>query len=226
MKLLDCLDVTCSVQVRVSFLFFRCAVCLCTLLPDFYSQGSEAGSLICSHHVTHRKCSQLTGPIESKRSFQAGYVSLSGLAISSVPHYTMKTESQDKLVCETAKTEVTGRQERSREETDAPAGPRSMVTKPAPPPLPPPSGEDRTMEGGGQAGPERAVADTRLQPEETQTLQLCVRVTGGGGRPVPAPRRKSDLPSVPVPAPRVKTSQTTSRSPAAGKRGLSSSILG
>lgn len=223
-------------QQHISFLLFRCKVCHCTLLPEFYTQGSDAGSLICTHHVTDRKSTrfdfnQQIGSTnnQSKCKFHAGYVSLSGLAITSVPHYTMKIESQDKLVCETEKTEGTGRQEWSRGVKDtenSPVGLKSTVKKPAPLTLPPPSVKGRTVEGGEQTGPAPVVADSKLKQEETrQPSELsspCVRVTEGSARPVPAPRRMLDecSPSVPVPVPRVKTSQTTSSSPAAGKQGL------
>lgn len=223
-------------QQQISFLLFRCKVCHCTLLPEFYTQGSDAGSLICTHHITDSKstCVDLSQQIGSthnqpKCKFQAGYVSLSGLAITSVPHYTMKTESQDKLVCETAKTEGRVSQERSREVKDretSSVGPNSMVKKPPPLHLPSPSVKGRTGEGAEQGGPALTVADSKLQQEVAETQQPselsspCVRVTEGSGRLVPAPRRMLDSPSVPVPAPRVKTSQTTSSSPAAGKLAL------
>ncbi|XP_026201536.1 MICAL-like protein 1 isoform X2 [Anabas testudineus] len=213
---------------------FRCKVCRCTLLPEFYTQGSDAGSLICTYHTTDSKSTRAdfsqqigSADYQPKSMFQTGYVSLSGLVVTGVPHYTMKTESQDKLVCETAKTEVTGRQERSREVKDRETssdGLKSMVKKPAPLTLPPPSGKGRTVEVAEQAGPVPTVADSRIKQEAPESQQpsehssLRVRVAEGSGRPVPAPRRMltNDSSSAPVPTPRVKTSQTTSSSPAAG----------
>ncbi|XP_070780130.1 MICAL-like protein 1 [Enoplosus armatus] len=200
---------------------FRCKVCHSTLLPGSYTQGSDAGSLICTHHRTDSKSVDLNQQIGStenrpKCKFQAGYFSLGGLAISSVPHYTKKTESQDRLVCKTPETEGNERQERSRDYT---VGVQSRVKKPAPPHLPPPSVEDRTVEGAGKAGPEPILSYSKIQQDATKTQEPpklsspCEdRVTEGRSRPVPAPRRMLDSSVVPVPAPRTKTSQTADNS--------------
>ncbi|GLD60450.1 MICAL-like protein 2 isoform X3 [Lates japonicus] len=37
---------------------FRCTVCHSTLLPECYTQGGDAGSLICAHHITDSKSSK------------------------------------------------------------------------------------------------------------------------------------------------------------------------
>lgn len=197
---------------------FRCTVCHSTLLPGSYTQGRDACSLICTHHTTDSKSpdlNQQTGSAENrpKCTFQAGYFSLAGLAITSVPHYTKKTEPQDRLVCKTAETESKEQQERNREVR---AGENRDCIAPH---LPSPSVKDRTAEGAGRVGPAASLADSKIQQEATKTQEpselasACARVTEGSGRPVPAPRRTL----VPVPAPRTKTSQTMNNSPAAGK---------
>ncbi|XP_040917874.1 MICAL-like protein 1 isoform X2 [Toxotes jaculatrix] len=195
---------------------FRCKVCHSTLLPESYTQGSDAGSLICSHHVADGKSTRVDlshqiGSTENhhKCQFQAGYFSFGGLSITSVPHYTKKTESQDRLVCKTPDMDGKERQESSREvkgreNRDSTVGPKSTVKNPAPLP----SATDRTAE----------------QPPELPSP--CLQVTEGSSQPVPAPRRMLDSSAVPVPAPRTKTSQTTNSSTAAGSKSpLSSSHI-
>lgn len=183
-------------------------MCRSTLLPGSYTQGSEAGSLICTHHSksSHRVFNQQIGSADSrpKRASQTGHFSLGGLAITTVPHYTKKTESQDRLVGKTAETEGRDSQERSREVKD---GLQSIVRKPARSHLPPPSVKDRAIEEAGKAGPAAILADSKTEQE----------VTEGSSRPVPAPRRMLGSSVVPVPAPRTKTSQETNSSSAAGK---------
>ncbi|XP_051243111.1 MICAL-like protein 1 isoform X2 [Dicentrarchus labrax] len=210
---------------------FRCRVCHSSLLPGSYSRGSEAGSLICTHHKKDSKSTfvslnQRIGSTENrpKCKFQTGYFSLGGSAITSVPHYTKKTESQGRLVCKTAETEGKERQERSREVKDRQNGDytvglRSVVKKPALPHLPPPGDKDSTVEGAGKAGPAPVLADCKIQQGSTQEhselSSSSAGVTEGISRPVPAPRRTLDSSVVPVPAPRTKTSQTMNSSPAA-----------
>ncbi|XP_029014373.1 MICAL-like protein 1 isoform X2 [Betta splendens] len=201
---------------------FRCRVCHCTLLPDLYTRGSDAGALICVHHTKKSKsvCAEFRQQIGSARDeFQTNYVSLSGLAVTSVPHYTMNTEPQDKLVHRTAKTEMKDSQERIREENDGEscsAALRISVTTAAP------RGEGAERGGAdvgaGSLRQEVAQAEQTEQTVQTQRTQQPAepgaQVTGGGRRPVPAPRRTSHSPA-PVPAPRVKAPQTSCR-PAAG----------
>lgn len=205
-------------------------MCHCALLPGSYTQGSGAGFLICTHHITDRKSSRVdlspqTECTENRPEceFQAGYLSLGGLAVTSVPHYTKKTESRDRRVCRTAEAEGKERQERSREERDREdrghtVGLKGRVKKPAPPHPPPRRVRDRAVEGGGKAGPAPVAADGETQQEATKAQEPselsspCARAKEGSSRPVPAPRRMLDSAAVPVPAPR--TSETTD---AAGK---------
>ncbi|XP_022623222.1 MICAL-like protein 1 [Seriola dumerili] len=204
---------------------FRCKVCHSTLLPESYTQGSDAGSLICTHHLTDSQSSrvdlgQQTGSTDSRPQckFQAGYLSLSGLAISSVPHYTKKTESQDRQVCQTAEMEGRERWERSRENNKSTVALKSTAKKPAPPSPPRPSVKDGTAAGAGSAP---VLSDGKKEATETQPpselSSPCVRSTEGSAQPVPAPRRMFDSPVVPVPAPRAKTTHAANGSPAAGK---------
>ncbi|XP_049925932.1 MICAL-like protein 1 isoform X2 [Epinephelus moara] len=197
---------------------FRCKVCCSTLLPGSYTQGSDAGSLICTHHLTDSESTRvdLSQPVRSaesrpKRDYQSGYFSLGGSAISSVPHYTKKTESQDRLVCKTIETEGKERQERIKEvkeegNRDSPVGPK----KPARPRLP------------GKAGSAPIPTDSKSQQEGAKTQETselssqCERATEGRSRPVPAPRRLLDSSVAPVPAPRNKTAQPMYSSRSAG----------
>ncbi|XP_078126717.1 MICAL-like protein 1 isoform X1 [Sander vitreus] len=207
---------------------FRCKVCHSTLLPGSYTQGSDDGSLICTHHTSDSKSSgvdlnQQIGSTENrpKCEFQTGYFSVDGLAITSVPHYTKKLESQDRLVCKTPEQDGKDRWEKSTELKDSTVGLKSKVKKPTPLHLPPPSVEDMT-EGAVKARPATFLAESKIQQEVTKTQEPSelsstrVRVTGGSSRPVPAPRRMLDSSVVPVPAPRTKTAQPTSSSSAAG----------
>ncbi|TDH02625.1 hypothetical protein EPR50_G00154390 [Perca flavescens] len=198
---------------------FRCKVCCSTLLPGSYTQGSDDGSLICTHHATDSKSSgvDLNQQIRStenrpKCEFQARYSSVDGLATTSVPHYTKKTESRHRLVCKTPEQEGKDRWERSGElkDRDSTVGLKSKVKKPTPLHLPPPTVEDMTVEGAEKAGP------ATKTPEASELSSPRVRVTGGSSRPVPAPRRMLNSSVVPVPAPRTKTAQPTSGSSAAG----------
>ncbi|KAL7378170.1 hypothetical protein ABVT39_009760 [Epinephelus coioides] len=197
---------------------FRCKVCCSTLLPGSYTQGSDAGSLICTHHLTDSESTRvdLSQPVRSaesrpRRDYQSGYFSLGGSAISSVPHYTKKTESQDRLVCKTIETEGKERQERIKEvkeegNRDSPVGPK----KPARPRLP------------GKAGSAPIPTDSKSQQEGAKTQETselssqCERATEGRSQPVPTPRRLLDSSVAPVPAPRNKTAQPMYSSRSAG----------
>ncbi|XP_069557432.1 MICAL-like protein 1 isoform X1 [Brachyistius frenatus] len=177
---------------------FRCKVCRSTLLPESYTQGSDTSSLICTCHVADNKSThvdlnqQIRSPDNwTQRTIQTGYYSLGGSAITSVPCYTPKPESRDRLVCETAAAE---REERSREV----------------------KGRANT---GSTVGPDSHRPDSKVQQSATKTSEFsssCVPVTEASARPVPAPRRIVDPSVVPVPAPRTKMCQTMNSSPAAG----------
>ncbi|XP_034448970.1 MICAL-like protein 1 [Hippoglossus hippoglossus] len=214
---------------------FRCKLCHSTLLPESYTQGSDAASFICSDHFTDSKNTHVDlkqkTEYRPRRALQSGYVSLCGLAVSSVPHYTETTESRDRPVCEAAEAPGSERQERSsevecRDNRDSAAGLKNMLKTPAaahlPPPPPPPPSEG-SVAGAGKDEAAPIQTDGEMQQEATETHQPCVQVTEGSGRQVPAPGQMSDSSVAPVPAPRTKTSQTTTSSPAAGKSPLRSS---
>ncbi len=205
-------------------------MCHSTLLAGSYTKGSSAGSLICTHHTDGKNTcpdlSQQTGSTENQPNckFQAGFFSLSGLAITTVPHYAKKTESQDRLVCKRPEAQGKERHEgnrevRDRENRDCSAGINCREKKPAPPHLPTPVAEDSTE----KAGPAPTVADSKTQKEETKTQESselsspCAKKTEESSRPVPAPRRMSGSSLVPVPAPRTKNPQRMNSCPATGK---------
>lgn len=215
-------------------------MCSSTLLPGSYTQGSDAGSLICVHHTTELKStdsnlSRQDGPAENQPKCSPQTVfSLSGRAISSVPLYSKRAESLDGLVCVTADMEGRERQGMSTEGQDGESrdcadGVKRKVKKPAPPPPPPhPQLEvdDGVLEETGKAGPAAVLADDKVQQEATEPQQPsalvspCVHPTEEGRQLAPAPRRKLSSFTAPVPAPRTKTTQMANSSSAAGKWAL------
>ncbi|XP_037333083.2 MICAL-like protein 1 [Pungitius pungitius] len=161
---------------------FRCSVCRSALLPD--TQGSDGTSSICTHHSTTDSRPQCT--------FQAGYFSLGGLAISTVPDYKETAES----VCK--KTEERESKGRNVGLKDSAVGP------------------------GTSPRPGAALAEGKTQQEETKTQGTsglsspCAPVTEGSGRPVAAPRRMLDPSGAPVPAPRTRAARAQVSAPSAG----------
>uniref|UniRef100_A0A3Q1FZT3 MICAL like 1 n=1 Tax=Acanthochromis polyacanthus TaxID=80966 RepID=A0A3Q1FZT3_9TELE len=192
---------------------FRCKVCHSTLLADSYTRGSDTGSLICTYHTAdgksaHINLSQRPGSTDNQPEsrFQEVFFSLAGLAITSVPHYTIKPESQVRLVCKTTEADEKQRQERSRgikSREDSSVGPPRLLQ---------PGVKDKTVQGGEQSKPAPTVGDREVEQNVTETPELS---SSEGSRPVPAPRRMLDSSGVPVPAPRIKTSQKMISSPAA-----------
>ncbi|CAJ1075814.1 MICAL-like protein 1 [Xyrichtys novacula] len=189
---------------------FRCKVCLSALLPGSYTQGSEAGFLCCIHHLTESKSdpvdlNQHIGCTESEE----GYFSLGGSLITSVPHYTKKTESQDRLVSEAEQREQQeSREVNHRENRDFAVGLKSKVKKPERRHLPRVCVQNQEVGEAGKSGP----ADSNTEKDEKQTQELfgCslsfAQVTEGSSHPVPAPRRMLDPSAVPVPPTRSRTS--------------------
>uniref|UniRef100_A0A8C3ARC7 BMERB domain-containing protein n=1 Tax=Cyclopterus lumpus TaxID=8103 RepID=A0A8C3ARC7_CYCLU len=111
--------------------------------------------------------------------------------------------------------------EREQKVRDSTVGLKCTAKKSAPPPVHPPSVEDRTVKGAQKAGPVSLLAASKTQQEETKTQGTselsspCARVTEGSSRPVPAPRRMLDPSVAPVPVPRTKAPPRNS-SPALG----------
>lgn len=92
-------------------------MCHATLLPQSYTQGSDAGSLICTYHATNSKGTHVdvSGQTGSQSKLQTVCYSLGGQPITSVPNYTKKIESQGTPGCKTAETGGTERKEENRE---------------------------------------------------------------------------------------------------------------
>ncbi|XP_023144486.2 MICAL-like protein 1 isoform X2 [Amphiprion ocellaris] len=173
---------------------FRCKVCHSTLLADSYTRGSDTGSLICTYHTvdgksTYINLSQQPGSSDNQpeSKFQEVFFSLAGLAITSVPRYTKKPESQVRLVSRTTEADERERQERSREikNRESPVGP---------PRLPQPSVKDKMVKGEGS----RPVPAPR-------------RMLDSSGVPVPAPRIKTSQTMISSPA--AGSSSSPSKSP-------------
>lgn len=150
------------------FQCFRCKLCHSTLLPGSYTQGGDAGSLICSHHSSESRSShpdlrQHSGSTQNlkRATSQTACVSLSGLAISSIPCYTKETDSQGGLVSKPAETELNQGQERNSE--------------PARPP--------RTKAAPGGAGD--ALTDS------CRPVPAPRKMSSTSGAPVPAPRARA-----------------------------------
>ncbi|KAM7386434.1 hypothetical protein PAMA_009177 [Pampus argenteus] len=190
---------------------FRCKLCHSTLLPGSYTKGSDAGFLICTHHITDNKnipvdLRQQIGSTENtpRCKFQGGDLSLSGLAVSTVPHYPEKTNT-------TLEIERREKQERCREVKDSENRDSSVLKsmiKAAPSNPPPPVVKDTAAKGAGKAEPEPILADIEVQQEATNTeepSELSSRVAEGSSQTVPAPRHMSGSTAVPVAAPRTKS---------------------
>ncbi|XP_041673085.1 MICAL-like protein 1 isoform X2 [Cheilinus undulatus] len=188
---------------------FRCQLCHSNLLSGSYTKGSDAGFLFCNHHLTESKTTQVDlnqrigcSETQPECKFEEVCLSLGGSPILSVPYYTKKTESQDRLVCQ---TEVKVKEKENRDIT---VGLKRVVKKPARLHRPPSS-----VQHSRAAESVVIPAESISQQEEKQTQELselfpaCARVTEGQSRPVPAPRRMLDPSAVPVPAARNKTPQ-------------------
>lgn len=138
---------------------FRCRRCQLSLLSGTYAKGNIPNSLLCSHHIkSHR---------ESFSGDTCGYLSLSGLAVSSVPHYPTKTEPADELVCK--ESQICSR-----------AAPHSSVEK-APAQLP-------VSEDGENGCSDEKRGETGINREDAENILGGDRESGR--RPVPAPRHR------------------------------------
>ncbi|KAM9393350.1 LOW QUALITY PROTEIN: MICAL-like protein 1 [Pholidichthys leucotaenia] len=170
---------------------FRCKVCHSTLLPLFYTQGSDPGSLICSYHTTESKSNLQTESTTNQSKFKvhSGYYSLEGLPITRIPCYTKKADTQDRQACKTEELDKLEKKEGNREV------------------------RDRENETSSDGIPQPGIKES---PAPTRAHTSCARVTEGSTRPVPAPRQMLNPSVVPVPAPRIKTSHTMNTSLAVG----------
>lgn len=195
-------------------------MCRNTLLPGAYTQGSDAGTLICTHHTTGCSQSDLreqdrSAENQTKCQFQEA-LSLSGLVISSVPHYGRNTVSLDGLVCETTGMEGTSTEVRRGESRDPAAGARRSVKKAAPPP--PVSQTDVPDKAAEEARPSHVPEVAKTPNPAEGVVSPCKTATEGSNQPVPAPRRRLSSSVAPVPAPRTRISQPANRSTAAGEQ--------
>lgn len=175
----------------------RCKRCQLSLLSGTCAKGNIPNSLLCSHHIqSHR---------ESSSRDTCGYLSLSGLAVSSVPHYPTKTERADQLVCK-------GSQIRST------AAPHSSVEK-APARLP--------VSKDGENGRSGEKREAGITPEDA--ANILGGDLAGGQRPVPAPRRRvtsqgtTSSQNMSGSATRGSSDRTSDSAPVAAQLGSSSS---
>lgn len=195
-------------------------MCCNTLLPASYTQGSDAGTLICTHHTTgcsQSDVSQQDGSAENqtKCQFQEA-LSLSGLAISSVPRYSRDTVSLDGLVCEAAGMEGTSTEARRGESRDPAAGAKRSVKKAVAPP-PPVHQTDVPDKAEEEAAPAHVPEVAKTPNRAEGVVSPRETATEGNKHPVPAPRRRLSSSVAPLPAPRTRTSQPANRSTAAGE---------
>ncbi|XP_014048728.2 MICAL-like protein 1 isoform X2 [Salmo salar] len=173
---------------------FRCSVCSSTLLPGCYKEGSEVGSLVCTHHLTasqnaHPDYSKQTGSIENLPKLDEQEVTLSQGGLTDNPDlsdFIGKTDSGETVIFGRGQTETEGGERKTRHDT---------LKKPRPPCPPRPTVEEGKLEEAG----------TRpIQTTETLTVTPdSGSASASPGRPVPAPRRVLDS-TPPRPAPRTR----------------------
>lgn len=210
-------------HTTVFYLNFRCKLCHSALLPGSYTQGRDAASLICSHHITDGKNTSIVAHAligstgnSSKYKFETGFLSLSGVAITSVPHYPDKT--QDRLLHRTVDKAEKGCAAKDNKNSSVVLKSVVKPTCPNPPRL-----RVKDKEGAGKTAPASILADSTVQQEVTKTEESSElsSATEGNSRPVPTPRHMMQDSSAapvpaPVPAPRTKTLQKARNSPTAG----------
>ncbi|XP_077415927.1 MICAL-like protein 1 isoform X2 [Vanacampus margaritifer] len=148
---------------------FRCKVCHGTLAAGFYIPGKDAGAFICSDHITGG------AKAHADKNFEVweDCMSLGGLTLISVPHYSEKTKSHDRLVYKPPGIEQTVQHESSDTHS-------SMSRPPSAQPVP--VNVDQTSEGKDELT--AVLAGSNEQKEETNTevpsefLSLDVQVAG------------------------------------------------
>lgn len=208
-------------------------MCSNTLLPGCYKEGSEAGSLVCTHHLSTSQSrpdlsrSAEIGSTENlpKLGGQEVTSSQGGLIDNpNLSHYTRKTDSRERVVGEQGGTEGEERnakQERTsskeevqhRENRGLTVESKGKLKKSVPPrPLHPPK-EERKLQEAGTLPTDR---DYKLQ-QETDSPDPC-RLSGSSGLPVPAPRRMLDPSTPPRPAPRTRPPKVMDSPTATGER--------
>lgn len=173
---------------------FRCSVCSSTLLPGCYKEGSEVGSLVCTHHLTasqnaHPDYSKQTGSIENLPKLDEQEVTLSQGGLTDNPDlsdFIGKTDSDETVIFGRGETETEGGERKTRHDT---------LKKPRPPRPPKPTVEEGKLEEAGTR-PIQTIETLTVTPDSGSA-------SASPGRPVPAPRRILDS-TPPRPAPRTR----------------------
>ncbi|XP_046899682.1 MICAL-like protein 1 [Hypomesus transpacificus] len=198
---------------------FRCRECSSTLLPGSYKPGSESGSLVCTHHFGRAALTNQNGrPDLSKKPVVVESARVGPSTPPQTPPQTPPSErDQIKVpshedVCKDHSTPA------DDSTTPSPPPPPTVLTnseseeseesEAAPPPSSPPSSPpnpfDESDEEGGTGKEEEEESQTPANETANGSLPASpVSHVGAAGRPVPAPRRVSEVAPPPRPAPRV-----------------------
>lgn len=169
-------------------------MCSSTLLPGCYKEGSEVGSLVCTHHLTasqnaHPDYSKQTGSIENLPKLDEQEVTLSQGGLTDNPDlsdFIGKTDSDETVIFGRGETETEGGERKTRHDT---------LKKPRPPRPPKPTVEEGKLEEAGTR-PIQTIETLTVTPDSGSA-------SASPGRPVPAPRRVLDS-TPPRPAPRTR----------------------
>lgn len=205
------------VVLRQHISCFRCRECHSTPLPGLYTQGSDSGSLICTHHTTDSQSAQPESSDSRLKCTYQALCSLSGLAISRVPQYSKIKESLDGLVFKAADMECKDEEVRSTEGED---GGSEECTVEGVTVVPPPVVAETTVEEAVPAGPAPDLTEVMIPQEDTQQPAELLSAPEGsaeeGSQSDPAPRQELESSSSPVPSPRTQTLPNSS--PATGEQ--------
>ncbi|XP_007544547.1 MICAL-like protein 1 [Poecilia formosa] len=182
---------------------FRCTECHSTLLPGSY-KGNNSGALVCTHHVSrHASASQNGRPDLSKKPEEvqsartgrsaAPFPALSERDEAKTPSPVRSTSTDTPADDSVATTAVVASKEESLgEEEDEP--------RPSSPPNPFDESDEEEGEIEEETQAEEASNGDLPPPSDSEAAEAS--------RPVPAPRRVSEVTPPPRPAPRVRVSCT------------------
>lgn len=145
-------------------------MCGSTILPGSYTQGSDAGTLVCSHHAavpSHPSPREYRAAGEATECQPQEVSSLSGLVISSAPHYSSEASDME--------------------------GTKVRSVKKAPPPPPPPRQSHVPAQTAVESGPGDApeAAETPGGAVVSLPVPAPRRRSSCSVTPVPAPRTRS-----------------------------------
>ncbi|XP_043969580.1 MICAL-like protein 1 isoform X1 [Gambusia affinis] len=190
---------------------FRCTECHSTLLPGSY-KGNNSGALVCTHHLSrHASASQNGRPDLSKKPEEV-QPARTGRSAAPFPALSERDEAKTPSPVRSTSTEtpaddsatatavVTSKEESLGEEEEEP--------RPSSPPNPFDESDEEEDEGE---------IEEETQAEEASNGDLPPPSDGEAAeasRPVPAPRRVSEVTPPPRPVPRVRVSCTANSSPA------------